>query len=873
MTGPDHDSLRREIAACEARLQKLDAERAGVEGRLKEVRDSAVSLDVLGDENAKVDLGSKSEKVALFRSMFSGRTDVFPKLWRNSKKNKQGYAPACANEWVRGVCDKPKVKCGECPNQAFLAVTDEVLLDHLQGRHVLGVYPLLVDETCRFLAVDFDKGRWQEDVAAYVAVARRFGLTPAVERSRSGNGAHVWFFFSAPIPASDARKMASYLLTETMAARPGLPMHSYDRLFPNQDTMPRGGFGNLIALPLQYEARQRGNTVFVDANWEPFSEQWEYLAALPRIGPKRMAELAREASDNGKVLGVRGPGATEEASEAPWLRRPSGRREESLIEGPFPPKVKIVLAQQLFVEKTGLPSALVDRINRLAAFQNPQFYEKQAMRLSTALTPRIISCAEDLPEHIGLPRGCLAALEELLRGHGIEPEVEDQRIEGEPQDWHFHGELTDLQMRASRALMARDIGVFVAPPGSGKTVVGAHLIASRGRSTLVIVHRTQLVDQWRAQLGAFLDLKPRDIGQIGGGKRRVTGVVDIAMIQSLARRGDVEDLVTTYGHVLVDECHHVPAVSFERVMREVRARYVTGLTATPKRRDGHHPILEFQLGRIQYSIAAKEFATHRPFRYRLVVRETGFRLDWSGGAPGIQEIYGRLAADEARNTMIVDDVIGALENGRSPLLLTERRSHLEYLVEQLKPATRNLVILTGGMGRKQRRAAAEKLAAVPDSEERVILATGRFIGEGFDDARLDTLFLTMPFAWKGTLVQYAGRLHRRHDGKTDVCIVDYVDRDVPMLSRMFEKRQKGYRAMGYELADVTTLADAASDHVIEYDEEALRLFDTIRSDPQEQGPGPRSNKRLLQSGVGLEGTLRLCTGRPSCSKTQPSMNR
>ena len=389
----------------------------------------------------------------------------------------------------------------------------------------------------------------------------------------------------------------------------------------------------------------------------------------------------------------------------------------------------------------------------------------------------------------------------------------------------FHGQLTDLQERAVRALLEEDIGVFVAPPGSGKTVVGAHLIARRNRSTLVIVHRTQLVDQWRAQLGLFLDLKQGDIGQIGGGRRKVTGAVDVAMIQSLVRRESVDDLVATYGHVLVDECHHVPAVSFERVMREVRARYVTGLTATPRRRDGHHPIMEFQLGPIRYSVDAKRLAAKRPFEHRLVLRETGFRLDATREMPGIQEIYNRLAVDEARNVMIIDDVIRSLEDGRSPILLTERRNHLEYFAERLKRVARNLVILQGGMSKKRRAAVAEKLASIPDAEERVILATGRFVGEGFDDARLDTLFLTMPVAWKGTLVQYAGRLHRTHHGKTDVRIFDYVDRDVPMLSRMFEKRLKGYRAMGYELADVSGKAPVVPERVVEYDEEALRFFD------------------------------------------------
>lgn len=811
---------------AEQRLAALDAERLATQGRLADLR-GALSASEEGDQaslapDSERSPRSKSEKVALFRSLFVGRPDVFPKLWQNSKTKKRGYAPACANEWVRGVCEKPRVKCGACPDQAFVAVTNEVLLDHLQGRHVAGVYPLLEDETCWFLAVDFDKGTWQEDVAAYAATARRFGLTPAVERSRSGNGAHVWFFFSAAVAASSARKAASYLLTETMARRPGIPMSSYDRFFPNQDTMPRGGFGNLIALPLQYEARKQGNTVFVDDEWRPLPDQWAYLEALPRIGPGRVDELAREATTRRMVLGVR---RTDEEVEAPWLRLPSGRSPEPPIDDPLPSEVCAVLSQQLFIEKAGLPPALIDRINRLAAFQNPQFYEKQAMRLSTARLPRIISCVEDLPGHIGLPRGCLAAAKELLAGHGIELVVDDQRTEGESLTLRFHGELTSLQERAMRHLLAHEVGVFVAPPGTGKTVVGAHLIASRGRNALVIVHRTQLIDQWRAQLGLFLDLKSKDIGQIGGGKRKVTGSVDVAMIQSLARGSDVDDLVAAYGHVLVDECHHVPAVSFERVMRQVRARYVTGLTATPKRRDGHHPILEYQLGPVRYSVDPRQQMARRSFAHRLIVRETEFQLHTGPEAPGIQEIYGQLAADEKRNEMIINDVIQALEEGRSPILLTERRGHLEYLAERLGRVARNLVVLQGGMGAKRRRMAAEMLASIPDAEERLVLATGRFIGEGFDDARLDSLFLTMPVSWKGTLVQYSGRLHREHQGKTEVRIFDYVDRSVPMLARMFAKRLRGYRAMGYELADASGAVDVVREPVVEYDEEVLRTLD------------------------------------------------
>ncbi len=690
------------------------------------------------------------------------------------------------------------MKCSECRNQAFLPVEDRVVLDHLQGHHVIGVYPLRQDETCWFLAIDLDKASWGDDVSALRGTCSTLGLPVAIERSRSGNGAHAWFFFTAPVAASAARKLGCHVITETMSRRHELSMASYDRLFPNQDTMPKGGFGNLIALPFQDGPRQEGNTLFLDDALQPFADQWGYLATLPRIEPQQVERIAADAQSRGLVLGVRSVAEDGENGPAPWDRLPSRRVRRPLAPSALPARLSVVLAQRIFVESAGVPPPLLDQIKRLAAFQNPEFYKRQNFRLSTALTPRMIFCAEDLPQHVAIPRGCMTDLEDMLREYKVELVVEDRRFDGADLDVEFHGTLTPLQKRAAGDLRAHEQGVLVAPPGTGKTVVGIALIASRARNTLVLVHRRPLMEQWITQLAVFLGLRPEDIGRIGAGKNKPTGRLDVAMLQSLVKGEDVADLVATYGHVVVDECHHVPAVSFERVMREVKARFVTGLTATPQRRDGHHPILEMQLGPVRHVVESRSQAGIDPFKRRLLVRETAYCPEKDQNEPAIQELYRRLASDKDRNNLIIDDVVSAIEEGRSPILLSERRAHVQFLAEQLTKVVRHVVVLQGGMSEKLRVQVNQTLAAIPPSEERVILATGRYAGEGFDDPRLDTLFLALPVSWKGTLVQYAGRLHRHLPEKKEVRIYDYVDSGVPVLVRMFERRLRGYRSMGYE---------------------------------------------------------------------------
>jgi superfamily II DNA or RNA helicase len=788
----------------ETRLAELDEERRGVAERLQQLRAQLATLETEATFATESSSLTKSDKITLFRSLFRGREDVFPKLWISRKGDRKGYMPACANDGIYTLCGKrkfPRIKCGDCDHQAYIPVSDEMIREHLQGKQTIGVYPLLPDDTCRFLAVDFDKASWQEDVAAFRETCYSLGVSVAVERSRSGNGAHVWFFFTEPVTAAVARIMGCYLITETMSRRHQLSMESYDRLFPSQDTMPRGGFGNLIALPLQWEPRKQRNSVFVDESFIPYPDQWSYLSSLRRLSPQEVQATADKAVRKGQVIGLRLPSDGDE-EQAPWERSPSGRLPVQHIKGKLPKKVTAVLAQRIFVEKKSLPAPLINRIKRLAAFQNPEFYKKQKMRLSTHSTPRVIACFDELSEHVALPRGCLDALQALLAEHGISLKLDEKRQSGVPTDLTFQGTLTDVQQQTVDELMRHDIGIFVAPPGSGKTVVGAWLAAARNCSTLVLVHRKPLLDQWVAQLSRFLDLPPKSIGTIGSGKSKATKVLDVAMMQSLVRKDEVADLVADYGQVIVDECHHLPAFSFERVLAEVKARYVVGLTATPYRRDGHQPIIHLQCGPTRFSLHRKQQAGEGAFTRRLILRETGFSLSETDSEATIQEIYARLTTDRQRNKLILDDIRQALADGRSPILLTERKDHLEFFAGELRDIVKHMIVLQGGMGVKQRRKVMEHLASIPGEEERLILATGRYIGEGFDDARLDTLFLALPFSWKGMLVQYAGRLHRLHPGKEEVRVYDYVDGAVPMLAKMHDKRMKGFRTMGYMQRDL-----------------------------------------------------------------------
>ena len=660
---------------------------------------------------------------------------------------------------------------------------------------------------CHLLAIDFDEQGWQRDCAALREVCDTFGIPVALERSRSGNGAHAWFFFVDPLPAGLARKFGSALLTCAMSRRHELTFKSYDRFFPNQDTLPKGGFGNLIALPLQKTAREQGNSVFVDENFRPYEDQWGFMAGIRRLSEEEIAGLIPRLSPGNELGALR---KDDEEAEKPWetvRMRWSG--------SDFPQEVRLVKANMLYIEKEGISQRGLNALKRLAAFRNPEFYKAQAMRLPTYDKPRIISCSDETPEYLCLPRGCEADVVGLLDEAGVRAAWSDHTCPGRRINIAFKGNLREEQIPAAEEMLKHDIGVLSATTAFGKTVIAAKLIAERKVSTLVLTHRRQLLSQWTAKLSEFLEIdealpvlekkrgrkrKQSLIGQIGAGKSRPSGIIDVAIMQSLNSGDEVKELVKNYGMVIVDECHHVPAFSFEQILKGVHAKYVYGLTATPTRQDGHHPIIFMHCGPIRYRVDARKQAEKRPFDHYVIPRLTSFRapLEEEGKEPSIQRLYAAIAVNEPRNERIVEDVLRCFQSGGNALVLTERTAHVALLAAKLREQIPDVIALTGGKGAKETREALAKVSAAPADRPLTLIATGRYIGEGFDEPRLDTLFLAMPISWKGTLQQYAGRLHRLCENKREVRIYDYIDIHVPMLEKMYHKRLAGYAAIGYK---------------------------------------------------------------------------
>lgn len=744
---------------------------------------------------------STADKIKLFQKLFRGRSDVYPLRWE-SAKGRSGYSPACGNEWRQGICLKPKVKCGACENRQLLPVTDQVIFDHLVGKQTVGVYPLLTDDTCHFLAMDFDGVAWREDVSAVQQSCKQFSIPAAVEISRSGEGAHIWIFFANNVQAYDARRLGAALISHACANSRQLALSSYDRLFPNQDTMPQGGFGNLIALPLQKQRRQCGCTVFVDENFIPYQDQWKFLNSIQRMTHDGLQEAIETACAGKHPLDVAFP--IDEENSKPWERSPAPSIKLSI---PLPEALPIVIGNQIFISKKDIPQQLLNKIIRLAAFQNPEFYKSQAMRLSVWNIPRIIGCAENHDHYISVPRGCLDALQALLSTNNIKIIIQDERLSGKRIAVKFTGILKNEQKKALAEIRKKDVGILNAPTAFGKTVTAIALIAKRKVSTLIIVNRGELIKQWEERIVQFLDCKSSDIGKFGGGKKKPTGIIDIATFQTLSKTENIGEFLDKYGQVIVDECHHVSAVSFEQILKNIKSRYICGLTATPVRRDGHHPIIFMQCGEIVYSTHEKDDKRMG----RIVMVNTYHSPDLKEDDK-LQDIIRCLTTNECKNNKIISDIENEYKSGGKILVLSERTEHIELLYNTIIKKINHCYMLHGRLSKKQRTETIHAFSSLDGTTPRIIFATGRLIGEGFDHAPLDTLFLAMPISWKGTLQQYAGRLHREHPEKNEVRIYDYVEENNPILKRMWEKRRKGYTAIGYSISNSHATAEAVRQH-------------------------------------------------------------
>jgi superfamily II DNA or RNA helicase len=720
------------------------------------------------------------DKLALYAERFRARSDVYAVRWENTRTGADGWMPAVAGGWRKGMDRR---------GAAHLPLTAEVVAAHLVGDVFMGLYPLLADNTCQVLVADFDGPAAMLDALAYSKAARANAVPAALEISQSGRGAHVWVFFAGPIPAAVARSVGTALVHEAMVLRGSMDLRSYDRLFPNQDVLPEGGFGNLIAAPLQGRRRKDGLTLFLDlATLEPYEDQWAFLSTLDRLSPGDAERVARRA----KRAVVGADVATMSRSDA------------TRVHPALPAVVHAELGAGLSLDASQLTAAALATFKHAASMANPKFYELQRLRKSTWDTPRFIRGYDiTVDDRLVLPRGLRHAVAGIVERAGSRLAVTDVRDPGREIDVALTAELTTKQGVAVSALVAYDDGVLVAPPGSGKTVMACAVVAERGTSTLVLVDRKALAEQWRTRIEQFLGIRP---GQVGGGRRKLSGVVDVAMLPSLARRDDIAELTNGYGQVIVDECHHLAAAAYDHSVKRIGAQFWLGLTATPARRDGLGEIVTWQLGPVRHTMTEEDqgtlaaaWAADAGPRRLLFVHETEFRSDDVDlSAPGaLAEVHRALVADEERNSRIVDDLVAAQGRGRNCLVLTRRVAHVEILTSLLAAPGHEALVLQGGMSTADRRAAVDRIAEAKAGDGKLVIGTTPFIGEGFDAPALDTLFLAGPISYDGLLIQCAGRVIRAAPGKDVAEVHDYHDRATPILAVSLQRRMPGYRALGF----------------------------------------------------------------------------
>lgn len=744
--------------------------------------------------NSSEDISSREDSVKIFMNYFKGRNDVYPYLSIDKNNpNIKYYIPACTNEWKNGVCNKTMgKKCKTCQYRENKPISKETIYKHMYGNYPIGIYPLLENDTCFFLSLDFDdkdsKKDIKSDVLAFASVCDKYEVPIAIERSRSGNGIHIWMFFDTNIKAITARKLGSLLLSKTMEIS-NISISSFDRMFPNQDTLPKGGYGNLIALPFQNEPSKYGNTLFIDRNFILIKNQMQYLSSIHKLTEIEVFEKIKQLSN--ETIDI--------SHEIIDMQNEVKVKSKNNID--YPKSIKVILKDMVYIDKANLDGVVKNSFRRLATFANPEFYKKQKLRMSVYNVPMVIDCSKEDEKYLKLPRGTYDYLESLCNVNNIEIISKDERFVGNKIEVKFNGSLKEEQQIAINHMLKYDNGILCAPTGFGKTVIGCKLIAERKVNTLILVNKIQLLNQWKDRIKEFLDVK--EVGEISSKKKNITNVIDVVSVKSLWNNGNVLDIAKNYGMIIIDECHHTAAYTFEQAINTGNAKYVYGISATPERENGHTPIIKMQCGDIRYKVDSLKFNKKLNIPMKVIAKKSHLNFtNQNIDNYELNEINDLIAKDIIRSENIIKDIKKEYDNGKNILVLTERLELMNYIYDKLSKYTNNIFKYYGGIGKKVLKSYMELNNQINENKDnKIIVATGSYIGEGFDDSKLDVLFLTMPISGQTRVTQYAGRLHRQDSNKKEILIYDYIDDNFSKTRNMFLKRKKTYEKLGYEIVE------------------------------------------------------------------------
>lgn len=742
---------------------------------------------------------STIDKIEIYLSYFKGRPDVYAERYFSKKHQKFGWNPACDRSFQAG-CKKGKIKnyCSICPISQFPPLDEDILKRHFTGKLTcegIGIYPLLTDNTCYLLVMDFDEDNWFDDMLSVYKIALRYDIYPLMERSSSGHGGHLWLFFAIPVKALKARKLGSLLIQEAMEGNKNLKFDSFDRMFPNQDYLPQGGFGNLIALPLRHDAYLKGNSSFINDLQQVIDHPIEYLASLPKLQEQQLDQILNSYYKNDYFFDQQQMGLSLDTNTK-YSKQMYGLENTMLC-----------------IEKKELNLYTLSVLKRLGSMYNPEYFLKQKLKkpIYRETTPRVLSYYEEDDRYLYLPRGQKYKLQEIFPEAEIQ--IEAQVTNGQVIDTVFTGELRQNQQEAVKTLMQYDMGIMKAVPGFGKTVMALYMIAQRTVSTLVIVPNKEIQKQWEERIHEFLTIPPgkskRDsyIGIYNGSKKKLRGHIDIAIAASLANLENIAVTLKEYGMIIIDECHHAASDTFTRVLRNVNAKYIYGFSATPKRKDGLEKVMHMFCGPIRYETSSFQIQNTYRFQQLLIPRMTTMRcLDDN---KTYTQYCSDIMNDQVRNSLIVKDVVKEFQNDGKIIILSERRQHLTILYEMLKHLHIHVYVLTGERKTKERNEIIAKVRNFNSKEKFILLATSKLLGEGFDLPALSTLFLVMPISDESRIEQYTGRIHRKVEGKDMVKVYDYVDAHIPMLEGMFHKRLKQYQKEGYFLQEQNQIVEVS----------------------------------------------------------------